>query len=80
MAKRTKKTAVKVPEPVKRDSRICFGIAYFTSEAEADAYAAYVRERGYTYNGGWFDGMPCGRDITFDHMDPKLGPLFAVTD
>lgn len=78
MAKKAKTSPV--PTPVKHDSRICFGIAYFTSEADAAAYAASVRARGITYNGGYFDGMPCGRETTWDHVDPALGPLFAVTD
>lgn len=69
----------KPPTPVKIDSRICFGIAYFTSETDAVAYHEYVRSIGATYNGGYFHGMACGRDKTWDHVDPKLGQLFAVT-
>lgn len=68
-----------LPTPVKLDSRICFGIAYFSSETDADRYAKHVRSKGMTYNGGYFDGMPCGRDKSWDHVDPTLGPLFAVT-
>lgn len=68
-----------VPTPVKIDSRICFGIAYFTSEADAADYALDVRRRGLTYNGGFFDGMACGRDKTWDYTDEALGPLFGVT-
>jgi hypothetical protein len=78
-----RKNAVKksvVPTPVKIDSRICFGIAYFQTEDDAMKYDAHVRAKGYTYNGGWMDGAPCGRDRTWDHVDPELGPLFAVTD
>lgn len=78
MAKKAPKLAV--PEPVKRDGRICFGISYFKTETDAAAYAADVRERGLTYNGGYFDGMSCGRDTSFDHVDPVLGQLYAVTD
>lgn len=63
------------PTPVKVESRICFGISYFATEAEALAYAALVAEQGRTYNGGFFHGMPCGRDAVFDHDG-----LFAVTD
>lgn len=78
--KRTKKATV--PEPVKIDSRICFGIYYFTSEADAQAYAK--AHQGNTYNGGFFHGMPCGRDQTWDHVDCSAGPLkgtklYAVT-
>jgi dienelactone hydrolase len=75
-----KKTKEKLPEPVKVDSRICFSIKYFAAEADADAYAAWVRKQGITYNGGFFHGMSCGRDTTWDHVDPKLGQLYAVTD
>lgn len=68
-----------LPEPVKRDSRICFSIAYFSTEADADTYAAFVREKGDTYNGGYFHGMPCGRESSRDYTDPELGRLYAVT-
>jgi hypothetical protein len=76
---KARKATVTVPTPAKFDSRICFAIAYFTSEADAAVYAAMVRKRGDTYNGGYFHGMPCGRDTGWDHVDPALGPLFAVT-
>jgi len=69
-----------LPKPAKFDSRICFSIAYFTTEGEAQAYAADVARRGCTYNGGWFHGMPCGRDTQWDHRDPALGMLYAVTE
>lgn len=79
MAKTVRKKST-LPVPVKIDSRICFGIAYFSSVKDADAYAAHVRSKGYTYNGGFFHGMPCGRDESFDHVDSTLGPLYAVTE
>lgn len=79
MRKRTKPTGPPVPQPVKLDTRICFGIAYFLTEADADAYDAHVRALGLTYNGGWFHGMPCGRDKGWDRVDPELGQLYAVT-
>lgn len=75
-----KKPRVILPKPVKRDVRICFAIAYFTSEADAKTYDDWVRKQGYTYNGGWFDGMPCGRDKTWDYVDKELGQLYAVTE
>jgi len=68
-----------LPTAAKQDSRICFGILYFTSEDDANVYAAHVKAQGFTYNGGWFDGMPCGRDKSFDHVDDTLGQLYAVT-
>lgn len=76
MAKSRKRT----PVPVKRDARICFSIAYFTSEADAQRYAVYVQQQGYTYNGGWFDGMPCGREEKWDYTDGTHGKLYAVTE
>lgn len=52
----------KLPTPVRTDSRICFGLAWFLTEKDADIVAADVQRRGITYNGGFFDGMSCGRD------------------
>jgi len=78
MAKRKVKTVV-LPQPVKVDSRICFGIAYYTSEADAAIAAADVERRGETYNGGFFHGMACGRDKSWDYTDQTFGPLYAVT-
>lgn len=69
----------RLPEPVKRESRICFGIVWFSSEQDAALYSEHVRQRGETYNGGFFDGAPCGRDTGFDYTDPNLGRLYAVT-
>ena len=69
-----------LPVPVKTDSRTCFGIKWFTREADATTYAAAIRAAGITYNGGYFHGMPCGRETVWDYTDKKLGPLFAVTD
>lgn len=80
-AKKSSPAVPVLPNPVKRDSRICFSIAFFASEADADRYAAHVRANGITYNGGYFHGMPCGRDKTWDHVDRDTGKkLFAVTD
>lgn len=64
-----------LPTPVRRDERICFGIAWFATEAEAEAYAAHVREQGITYNGGYMHGIGCGRAPSHDRDG-----LFAVTD
>jgi hypothetical protein len=65
--------------PAKIESRICFAIYYFKTKRDAVRYDAVVRKRGDTYNGGFFDGMACGRDERFDHKDPELGQLYAVT-
>jgi hypothetical protein len=80
MAKATKKKPVLVvPDPVKFDSRNCFGICFYKTATEADDAAVIVRKLGLTYNGGFFHGMPCGRATTWDYTDETLGPLFAVT-
>ena len=69
-----------LPESIKSDSRICFGIEYFATEEDAKVYAKHVRERGDTYNGGYFHGMQCGRETRFDHVDTETGQqLYAVT-
>lgn len=68
------------PVPVKSEQRICFGIAWYKTEAEANAADAICRERGYTYNGGWLDGKPCGRDSAWDYDDPVHGRLYACTN
>jgi hypothetical protein len=78
--KGTRAARVALPVPVRIDSRICFGIAYFATEAEADLYAADVVRRGVTYNGGWFDGMACGRDRSWDYTDADGRRLYAVTE
>lgn len=72
-------TKMKKFTPVKTDSRICFAIEYFTTDADARAYGEQVKRRGDRYNGGYFDGMPCGRDVSFDYLDADLGQLYAVT-
>ena len=69
-----------LPTPVKYDSRICFGITYFKTEAEAQQYDEHIREKGCTYNGGFYDGRPCGRDSSWDYLDNEFGQLYAVTE
>jgi hypothetical protein len=79
MAK-AKRATITAPVPVKTESRICFGIAWYATEAEAMEADRIGRMQGNTYNGGWFHGMPCGRDTTWDHVDQKTGQqLYAVT-
>ena len=69
-----------LPTPAKSESRTCFGVEYFTSEADADRYAQQVRDSGQTYNGGFFHGLPCGRSAAMDHTDPATGVrYYAVT-
>lgn len=64
------------PTPVRTESRNCFGISYFSTEEEAEAFARIVVEQGQTYNGGFYHGLPCGRSKALDR--PDLGQ-FAVT-
>ena len=75
--KRTQPSSV--PQPVKTESRICFGIVWFVTEHDANVFDRYITERGHAYNGGFFHGMPCGRDRAFDYIDDQLGRLYAVT-
>jgi hypothetical protein len=65
------------PSPVKRDSRITFGILYFATEHEAQVAA--IHTRGGAYNGGYRHGSRTGRDMDFDHVDPEHGQVYAVT-
>lgn len=55
-------------KPADIDSRICFGIQYYDCEAKARFATLVTRLQGNTYNGGWFHGMPCGRDTSFDYV------------
>lgn len=66
------------PKVVRHDSRIAFGIDFFATEEEADRAAAIVRERDDRYNGGWWDGYPCGRAREFDHTYEGR-KIYAVT-
>lgn len=59
-------TTIDQPIPVRKSSRTCFGIEWYATEAEAETRAAQIRERGDRYNGGYYDGMPCGRDTSLD--------------
>lgn len=68
------------PNVVKIDSRICFSIAFYASEDDANRAHEIGRQRGDTYNGGYFHGMACGRDKRWDHVDKDTGrQLYAVT-
>lgn len=68
------------PDPIDSEQRICFGIMWFATEADAQAAHRYVRYRNIRYNGGMFDGMPCGRDETWDQKDADGNTIaFGVT-
>lgn len=75
---KTKKSVV--PKPVLSAQRICFGISWFKTEEDAQKYHEEVQKDGRTYNGGFFHGMPCGRDTGFDFVHKEHGQLYAVTD
>lgn len=61
-----------------RDSRICFGVIWYTTEEAADRACSKVTG---TYNGGMFDGMPCGRRSDWDYTNKDTGQrYFAVTE
>ena len=68
------------PNAIDYNGRICFSIMWFATEKEADAAHKKVRKRGDYYNGGWLDGMACGRDKGYDKHD-EAGKVnaFAVT-
>ena len=76
---KAKKTSSAIPSPVEIDSRICFGIHYFSTVADAEAYAKVISARGDTYNGGYYHGMSCGRDEGWDYTNKAGVKLFAVT-
>lgn len=80
MNERNPKTIAKLPIPVRSESRICFGIDWYATEAEANAASAFVKSKGRTYNGGFYHGRPCGRDNSWDVKDEAGNTLFAVTN
>jgi len=61
------------------DSRISLSVLYFEQEAEANKIAKQVVKQNCRYNGGWFDGMPCGRCDAFDYEDNNGIKWYAVT-
>lgn len=69
------------PEPVKSDMRICFGIAWFATEEDAELHSEHMKKTGRTVNGGFFHGMQCGRGQGkgFDYDDPEHGRLYGST-
>lgn len=69
----------KKPVPVQTDSRICFGLEWYATETDAKRAAKIIRDRGDTYNGGYFHGSPCGRETSFDYTDESGRKLFAVS-
>lgn len=65
------------PAPAKQtktEQRDGFGIEWFGSEKDADAYHRTVRQRGDVYGAGPLKGMSCGREPSYDSDG-----MFAVT-
>lgn len=61
------------------DGRICLAVLYFDSLSDAELIAQKVKEKGLSYNGGWFDGMPCGRESARDYIDKDGIKWYAVS-
>lgn len=64
---------------VERDGRICFGIVWFESEADAQRYGELNTKLGFTVNGGWYHGAPLNRAMAkrFDQKKDGEKPLYA---
>jgi len=62
-----------------RDNRICLSVLYFDQESDAILIDKAVRKSGASYNGGWFHGMPCGREPARDYIDKDGIEWYAVT-
>ena len=60
---------------VKQESRNCFAIVWFDTEEAATRAAS--KDCGH-FNGGFFHGMPGGRDKSFDHVCEGV-QLYAVS-
>jgi hypothetical protein len=67
--------SIERPVPIETDSRICFGIKWYATEAEAELAASQQPGR---INGGWYDGQPTGRDSAFDFERDGVS-YFAIT-
>ena len=61
------------------DVRICFGIAFYELEEDANRATELTKKRGNHYKGGWFHGMPCGRETTWDYTDDDGVKWLGVT-
>ena len=63
---------------IEYSGRCSMSVAWFATEEEAEKFGAAIRASGASYNGGWFHGMPCGRDRGFDTVkDGKK--IYAIT-
>lgn len=48
---------------------ICYGFIWFSTLSDAERYAELEHALGWTVNGGWYDGMPLGRERSRDTAD-----------
>lgn len=67
------------PMPIAWEGRSAMSIAWYSTEAEAQTAAAIVVAKGSTYQGGFFDGMSCGRSVGYDEKIDGVKISFAVT-
>lgn len=69
-----------MPQHVEIDSRIAIAVFYYATEEDAIKAGSIVQQLGETYNGGMFDGMPCGREPARDYTHKPTGQRrYAVT-
>lgn len=61
------------------DVRICFGIAWYELESDADRAATETRKQGNCYNGGYYHGVACGRETGWDFTDKDEAKWYGVT-
>jgi hypothetical protein len=60
-------------------NHICHGVYFYMTEWQAEAAGYAVRLQNQKVVGGFFHGMPCGRDATHDHVDKQYGLVYGVT-
>ena len=61
------------------DGRVSLSVLYFEKESDANTIAKKVAKAKCAYNGGWFDGTPCGREKHRDYQDKDGIEWYAVT-
>jgi hypothetical protein len=64
---------------IKIEHRSSLSIAWFDTEEEATSFGDHIEAIGEVYCGGFFDGMPHGRDTGFDITREDGTKLFAAT-
>jgi hypothetical protein len=61
------------------DVRISWTLLYFDNQDDADLVAKQVKKAKCKRNGGWFDGMQCGREEAHDYQDRDGMRWYAVS-